>query len=715
MRKIYSFALSAVVALASAVTATAAQPMSADMAPAQARESFRTIKPLLEQAPVVAKAPVAKAEANADAPESIVGKTYVAVYNDQTYDLNCGVKVVAGTDGGIVLEGFAEGYDVKATYDAATGTVSIPTGVVVGTHSTYGDITIHAITSTGVEDTPIIGKVEGEIITFQSGLYGTVVYNGQPGGLLIMTKIEATEANGKMSATLTNSSTGATTTYDVPLLVTKNSETSLTIVGISNFLGGRYYEVPFSFSESTKTATMTFGTPVDAVRASSTTTNIYFLGGINPLDMIDNLELSIVTSDVNTLMSASTKGAFYGYQNGTGYRGYTMNPFSITVDFNIFTGEATGEDPEDTDTPTIDGINYQLDREKGEATVTGCLPTLTNANIPAQITCAGKTYDVVAVAAAAFQGNSAMTTLTLPASIKTIGTDAFRNLRGIKSVYLPDLASWCAVEMANGNASPIYSLYSSSSSSRWGKLYIAGEAAPTDIVIPEGVTKMGRTFYGYKPLTSVKLPSTLTELGDQTFANCANLTEVEVPAGVETIGSAFWSCSGLKTAKLNDGLKTLKGSTFYGCRALESVNLPEGLETIGAMTFSSCNALKTLTLPASLKTISRMGLYGASGLTELKSLAAVPATAETMAFEDIDTSIPVYVPAASIDAYKAAEEWKNFTNYVALPGDSGIDSAVADEADAPAVYYNLQGVRVDNPEKGLYIKRQGNKTTKVVL
>ncbi len=46
-------------------------------------------------------------------------------------------------------------------------------------------------------------------------------------------------------------------------------------------------------------------------------------------------------------------------------------------------------------------------------------------------------------------------------------------------------------------------------------------------------------------------------------------------------------------------------------------------------------------------------------------------------------------------------------------GDSALDNIAADNA--PAVYYNLQGVRVDNPAKGLYIRCQGNKVTKVIL
>ena len=46
--------------------------------------------------------------------------------------------------------------------------------------------------------------------------------------------------------------------------------------------------------------------------------------------------------------------------------------------------------------------------------------------------------------------------------------------------------------------------------------------------------------------------------------------------------------------------------------------------------------------------------------------------------------------------------------------ETGIDDVVVDE-NAPVEYYNLQGVRVDNPENGLYIRRQGNKATKVLV
>lgn len=51
--------------------------------------------------------------------------------------------------------------------------------------------------------------------------------------------------------------------------------------------------------------------------------------------------------------------------------------------------------------------------------------------------------------------------------------------------------------------------------------------------------------------------------------------------------------------------------------------------------------------------------------------------------------------------------------FITVTSTSGVQN-IASEENAPVEYYNLQGVRVANPENGLYIKRQGNKVQKVI-
>lgn len=64
-----------------------------------------------------------------------------------------------------------------------------------------------------------------------------------------------------------------------------------------------------------------------------------------------------------------------------------------------------------------------------------------------------------------------------------------------------------------------------------------------------------------------------------------------------------------------------------------------------------------------------------------------------------------------------AGTWENtyrieYTEWTDL---SGLGSVGADSDNAPAEYFNLQGMRVDNPSKGIFIKRQGSKVTKLIL
>ena len=48
-------------------------------------------------------------------------------------------------------------------------------------------------------------------------------------------------------------------------------------------------------------------------------------------------------------------------------------------------------------------------------------------------------------------------------------------------------------------------------------------------------------------------------------------------------------------------------------------------------------------------------------------------------------------------------------------GESGIADIELNADDAPVEFFNLQGVRVENPESGLYIRRQGSKVSKVII
>ena len=76
--------------------------------------------------------------------------------------------------------------------------------------------------------------------------------------------------------------------------------------------------------------------------------------------------------------------------------------------------------------------------------------------------------------------------------------------------------------------------------------------------------------------------------------------------------------------------------------------------------------ITSLTLPESVQSIGTAFLYCNSKLASLTSKAIVPPVCQDNSFQVIKYQIPLYVPDASVDAYRQAPVWCNFTNILPL-------------------------------------------------
>lgn len=684
MRKIYSFAAAAMCSLS--VFAGNYEVLGEIN-----RESLREPNPVtLEMAP--ASQTPARAMALADnAPASITGKTYVTTYTDGEAKYNGFISVEAAGDS-ILLVGFAGGYDVKAAYDAATGTITIPTEKVIANHSTYGPITMWALDAAAgkYNSNPIIGTVDGNGISFNLGVYCTITMNDQNYYVIWMQDIKANEANGSMTGVFGSAQ------FEIPLLVSKSADNSINIIGMSSLLYGSYYSVPATFDAAANTATISPEQPIDA-NITSTATQIFYLFG-QVSGGLSTSSFTVSTTDNSSVLTA-TSDIFIAYPKSTDpltgqttYSGYKLPNFKINVDFNIYTAKVEGGSEEFDPNPTINNVNYTLYPETKTAEVTGCLTGIASISIPATLTVQNTVYTVTAVKAQAFYANRSITAISLPATLQKVGTDAFRNVSNLRTLHIEDLTAWCGIEFANGNANPIYNVFPTSES-KWGKVYFNGTLFEGELTIPAGVTSIGRSFYGLKNLTKVTLPDGLKTIGDQAFANTTKLTEITIPSSVTSVGSAFFGCSGLASVNLSEGLETMGNNMFYGCKALTSITIPASVKTIGSSTFMSCSNIATV-----------------------KSLSTVPPVCASDLTFDYCSTAKLMVPAESINAYKEATGWKVFTNVEALQT-TGIDNIEATGTDVPAEYYNLQGQKVaaDNLTPGIYVKRQGTKATKIYV
>ena len=110
--------------------------------------------------------------------------------------------------------------------------------------------------------------------------------------------------------------------------------------------------------------------------------------------------------------------------------------------------------------------------------------------------------------------------------------------------------------------------------------------------------------------------------------------------------------------------KTIGKYAFQGCEALTTVNFPAAT-SIGNNAFQNCSALTTADFPAATS-IGSSTFRGCSKLTTVILRSGTMATlGNTQAFSGtpIESGTGyIYVPAALVDAYKAATNWSTYAN-----------------------------------------------------
>lgn len=130
----------------------------------------------------------------------------------------------------------------------------------------------------------------------------------------------------------------------------------------------------------------------------------------------------------------------------------------------------------------------------------------------------------------------------------------------------------------------------------------ASARAPREIRIPEyrmgkPVVKIAARAFMGADISSVILPDSVTEIGEEAFRDCVSLETAVLPDRLTTLGSRAFCSSGLKEIELPDTLRRIPFAAFFNCRALERAELPECLTRVEAQAFGQCPRLKRAGLP----------------------------------------------------------------------------------------------------------------------
>lgn len=352
----------------------------------------------------------------------------------------------------------------------------------------------------------------------------------------------------------------------------------------------------------------------------------------------------------------------------------------------------------------VSGIGYELMSENNTAKVTsGNSSYVGDIVIPSTIVYQGSSYMVTEIGFQAFAYCKNLTSVSMPEGLTTIENSAFRACTKLTSVAIPS-----SVEKIGQEAFYYCKSLASLIIPQDSKLKTIGSYAFEDcdslvsVFIPSNVEEIGMmAFSGISNLFSLVvdeqnkfydsrsncnaiietrsnklisgcsttiIPKGITSIEENAFRECLNLTSITIPQGVSEICyQAFLKCEHLASVIILEGTTSIGMSAFKDCTSLTSIILPENVTNIGNYAFKNCSALTDFEIPVGVTSLGYEVFYGCSSLASITCKATIPPTVgNSDTFEGVSKSIPVYVPAVSVDAYKAANGWSEFANYQSM-------------------------------------------------
>ncbi|MBQ6047355.1 MAG: leucine-rich repeat protein [Bacteroidales bacterium] len=233
------------------------------------------------------------------------------------------------------------------------------------------------------------------------------------------------------------------------------------------------------------------------------------------------------------------------------------------------------------------GIVYGVTSEEGRSVEVENYGYLLNSGysgaitIPQTVEYEGETYTVTALGASAFESCTGVTSLSLPATIRSIGAYCFYN---------------CSF---------------------------------TSLQLPDSLRSLGDQAFLYSNVTSLHLPAKFEEYGEATFwaRNLTSITVDEENPRYRSIDGWLYSKDSLTLCIVPDGVSGVinvptfvrhLGRQVFGFNAnATSVSLPEGLVSIGNFAFNCCSAVNNIVIPS---TVTRIGICPFSYCPQLTNL-----------------------------------------------------------------------------------------------
>ncbi|MBP3533313.1 MAG: leucine-rich repeat domain-containing protein [Alistipes sp.] len=322
----------------------------------------------------------------------------------------------------------------------------------------------------------------------------------------------------------------------------------------------------------------------------------------------------------------------------------------------------------------------------------------------------------------AFQYCISLTSITIPDNVSSIGEGAFLDCNNLTTFYgkyasadnrclIMDgkLVAFAPAGLTEYNIPDGVTEIEKSSFCNYRNL--------TNITIPDSVTSIGgRAFSNCSRLTSITIPDSVTEIGEYAFNVCSQLEKITLGNNVKSIGNGVFSgCNKLSSITIPDSVTeigelafycanltsfygkyaspdsrcliidgklvafarfglteytipndvtSIGNSTFYSCNNLTSITIPDSVTKIEDFSFYVCSKLTSITIPDRITWIGERAFANCSSLTSIYCPSTTPPTLSGDVFSNISSTAKIYVPTASVDAYKSAENWSSYASII---------------------------------------------------
>jgi hypothetical protein len=293
-----------------------------------------------------------------------------------------------------------------------------------------------------------------------------------------------------------------------------------------------------------------------------------------------------------------------------------------------------------------------------------------------------------------FRGCTSLESITLPNTLKTLGKEAFRK-SGLTSITIPagveEIPDSCFKECASLSSVDLTNVTK-----------IDGGAfhstAITSLVLPESVKELGDEAFACTPINTVDLGK-IEKIGIGTFISTA-IEELTVPATLTETGyEAFsWNFSMTK-ATFEEGCTKVFDTMFHGNEKLSEVHLPNTIMEIQDRAFQSCTSLTSIILPATVTKIGEQAFNNCTALVNVTAENLTPVAITEEVFSN-RANATLYVPEGCVAAYKAADYWKEFGTIMSYGG----SSLYADDLQTLPGTTAVLAVNLDNVDQAIGCK-----------